>query len=245
MAWLVVSDLHYALRQLDWVCEAAGDFDLVVIAGDVLDLRSAVPIEAQSVAVAAQVARIGARAPLALCSGNHDLDRRDDAGEKSAGWLQGARTQGVHVDGDALVVGDTHVSVCGWWDGEHGRQALDDRFAAESASRTASGWAWVYHAPPTGSPLTWDGRRSFGDDALATWIARHQPDLVLSGHIHQSPFTDDGGWADRIGGTWVFNPGRQPGPVPAHIVLDLEGGRASWYSIEGAEHLDLTRPVRS
>ena len=63
MAWLVVSDLHYALRQLDWVCEAAGDFDLVVIAGDVLDLRSAVPIEAQSVAVAAQVARIGARAP--------------------------------------------------------------------------------------------------------------------------------------------------------------------------------------
>ena len=62
MRWLVVSDLHYALRQFDWVCDVAPDFDLVVIAGDLLDLRSAVPIPAQSVAVSAQLARIGAAA---------------------------------------------------------------------------------------------------------------------------------------------------------------------------------------
>ncbi len=61
MRWLVVSDLHYALRQFDWVCDVAPDFDLVVIAGDLLDLRSAVPIPAQSVAVTAQIARIGRR----------------------------------------------------------------------------------------------------------------------------------------------------------------------------------------
>lgn len=238
MAWLVVSDLHYALRQFDWVCDVAADFELVVIAGDVLDLRSAVPIEAQSVAVAAAVARIGERAPLALCSGNHDLDRRDEAGEKAAGWLQGARADSVHVDGDTVALGDTRVSVCGWWDGDRGRAALDERFAAESAERPTR-WAWVYHAPPTGSRLTWDGRKSYGDDALAGWIEQHHPDIVLAGHIHQSPFTEDGGWAERLGETWVFNPGRQPGPVPAHVVLDFDGGRASWYSIEGAEHLDL------
>jgi Icc-related predicted phosphoesterase len=239
MKWLVVSDLHYGLRQFDWVCEVASDFDLVVIAGDLLDLRSVVPIEAQSVAVTAQVGRIGARGRLAACSGNHDLDSRDVVGEKTAGWLQAARTDQVLVDGDTVEVGDTLVSVCGWWDGPDGRAALDDRFVAESRSRTAPRWAWVYHAPPTGSPLTWDGRRAFGDDALAEWIGRFRPSLVLAGHIHQSPFTADGGWADRIGDTWVFNPGRQPGPVPAHVVLELEVGRATWYSLEGVEHRDL------
>jgi len=38
-------------------------------------------------------------------------------------------------------------------------------------------------------------------------------DLVLCGHVHQSPFADGGGWADRIGSTWVVNSGREPGRV--------------------------------
>ena len=132
------------------------------------------------------------------------------------------------------MVGDTLVSVCGWWDGPGGRADLDARFEAEALSRTAARWAWVYHAPPTGSSLTWDGRRAFGDDALAEWIARFRPSLVMAGHIHQSPFTADGGWADQIGDTWVFNPGRQPGPVPAHVVLDLAAGHATWYSLRAS-----------
>ena len=238
MRWLVVSDLHYALRQYDWVREAAADFDLVVIAGDLLDLRSVVPIEAQSVAVSAQIARIAERRTVAACSGNHDLDGRDAAGEKAALWLQDARVDGLHVDGDDLLVGDALVTVCPWWDGPAGRQSLEDRLTREEARRGAR-WAWVYHAPPTGSPLTWDGRKSYGDDELAAWIERFGPDLVFAGHIHQSPFTEAGGWADRVGRTWVFNPGRQIGPVPAHIVVDLDEGSATWFSLEGAEKLLL------
>ncbi len=34
MRILLVSDLHYALPQLDWVVRVGPDFDLVVIAGD-------------------------------------------------------------------------------------------------------------------------------------------------------------------------------------------------------------------
>ena len=91
MKWLLVSDLHYALRQYDWVAHVAPDFDAVVIAGDLLDVRSAVPIPAQTTAVAAQIARIGSRGTLAAASGNHDLDARDAAGEKS-GYLAAGRT---------------------------------------------------------------------------------------------------------------------------------------------------------
>ena len=38
MRILVVSDLHYTLKQLDWVTAVAPDYDLVVIAGDLLDM---------------------------------------------------------------------------------------------------------------------------------------------------------------------------------------------------------------
>ena len=49
MRILLVSDLHYALPQLDWVVHVGPQFDLVVVAGDTLSIRSAVPLEAQSV----------------------------------------------------------------------------------------------------------------------------------------------------------------------------------------------------
>jgi len=238
MKWLIISDLHYALRQYDWVAHVAPDFDVVVIAGDLLDVRSAVPIPAQATAVAAQLAKIASRGTLAAASGNHDLDSRDAAGEKSASWLQGVRTSGVHVDGDSLIVGDTVVTICPWWDGPTGRQELEERLAAEAA-RNHEQWVWVYHSPPAGSPLSWDGRREYGDDALSEWIARFEPDFVLTGHIHQAPFANGGAWFDRIGKTYVFNPGREPGPVPTHIVIDFELQKASWFSSEGPESMSF------
>ena len=38
---LFVADLHYTLKQLDWLVANAGRFDLVVIGGDLLDIGSA------------------------------------------------------------------------------------------------------------------------------------------------------------------------------------------------------------
>ena len=64
--------------------------------------------------------------------------------------------------------------------------------------------------------------------------------MVLTGHVHEPPFKPDGAWADRIGDTWVFNAGRQIGPVPAHIEIDLEAGSAAWKSMMGSEQLQLS-----
>jgi len=61
--------------------------------------------------------------------------------------------------------------------------------------------------------------------------------------VHEPPFKHDGAWADRIGDTWVFNPGRQIGPIPAHIEIDLGEMRAQWWSLAGAEEIDLTLPA--
>ena len=219
----------------DWPprCTAAVDpafaVDAVVIAGDLLDIRSAVPLTSQSIAVSAQLRALGARIPVLSASGNHDLDVRDGSGEKTARWLAQLVAPGVHVDGASVLVGETLFTVCPWWDGPQARAALGARLA-EDAERPKQRWVWVYHAPPTASPLAWDGRREYGDEALAAWLPLHRPDVVVTGHIHQAPFVDGGGWTQQVGPTWLFNAGQQPGPVPTHVVLDLEQGTAEWRS---------------
>ena len=239
MRILLVSDLHYALPQLDWVVRAGPDFDLVVVAGDSLSIRSAVPLEAQSVTVLEYFSLMQATTRLAVSSGNHDLTGPDADGEQSALWLSEARAPGIPTDGDSLEVGDVLVTLCPFWDGPAGRARVAEQLAADTA-RDSERRLWVYHWPPTGSPTSWTGRREYGDPDLAGWIGQHQPDLVLAGHVHEAPFKPDGGWADRVGRTWVFNAGSQIGPVPAHIVLDLDADRATWVSLLGTEEIDLS-----
>ena len=91
MRLLLVSDLHYRLRQLDWLAGAVTDealaVDACIIAGDLLDIRSGVPLNAQMTALTEQLRALSARTRLLVASGNHDLNGRDAAGEKAATWL--------------------------------------------------------------------------------------------------------------------------------------------------------------
>jgi Icc-related predicted phosphoesterase len=236
---LLVSDLHYTLPQLDWLVRAAPRFDLVVLAGDSLDVASIVPLEAQSVVILRYLSLLQAAAPVVIASGNHDLTGPDAHGEQAALWLDAARALGVLTDGDTLALNDVLVTICPWWDGPAGRDALEARLVADTARRQAH-WLWVYHWPPLDSPTSWTGKRYYGDGELGGWIRRFSPDMVLAGHVHEPPFKPGGGWADRIGATWVFNAGRQIGPVPAHIEIDLAGGSATWRSMLGVESLQLS-----
>ncbi len=77
MRCLVVADLHYALPQYDWVIQVASRFDVVIIAGDHLDLGSLVDWRAQTVVVRKYIELLRAKTRLITCSGNHDLDSRD------------------------------------------------------------------------------------------------------------------------------------------------------------------------
>jgi Icc-related predicted phosphoesterase len=237
MRLLLVSDLHYSLKQLDWVTAAAADYDLLVVAGDLLDIRSYVEPDAQILVVLEYLARMAARTTVIACSGNHDLNARNALGERSAVWLDDARGSGVHVDGSCVVDDDVMVTVCPWWDGPLTREQVDRALAADAMKLGGRLWIWAYHAPPDGSPTSWTGSRHYGDADLNAWIERHSPDVVLCGHVHQSPFAEGGGWADRVGTTWVVNSGREPGPVPTHIVIDTDTREARWMSSEGAQEL--------
>jgi Icc-related predicted phosphoesterase len=238
---LLVSDLHYSLRQFDWVVESCADVELVVLAGDHLDISSMVPLDAQALVICEYVALLQAQTKVLMSSGNHDLTGPDEHGEQTALWLERVRETGVPTDGDSWTIDDTLFTICPWWDGPVGREAVDRQLAADAARRPGR-WIWVYHWPPTDSPTSWTGTRHYGDADLAGWIHEHRPDMVLSGHVHGPPFRPDGSWFDRVGPTWVFNPGNQRGPVPTSIEIDLAGNTATWWSQLGTETVDLRLP---
>jgi Icc-related predicted phosphoesterase len=246
MRCLLVSDLHYTLKQLDWVSAAADHFDVVVIAGDMLDIVSVADTDAQIIVVLKYLRRLQSKTKLLVSSGNHDLNARNAADEKVCRWLGKARQMGASIDGDYLEVGDTSFTICPWWDGPVSRDEVGSQLARD-AERRKEKWIWIYHAPPDESPVSWVGKKHLGDKDLVRWIGQYGPNAVLTGHIHQAPFRAGGSWVDQMGSTWVFNAGRQIGPVPTHVVLDLAVRKAAWFSLAGNEivQLDeaLTRPV--
>lgn len=238
MRYLILADIHYSLPQYDWIVAVAGYFDVVIIAGDHLDIASTVDWRAQTVVVKKYVDRIRAKTRLITCSGNHDLDSHDASGEKVAKWIRDFRDRDIPADDQSVFIDDTLFTICPWWEGPTTRQRVEDQIAAD-ALKEKRRWYWVYHAPPDNSPTSWTGQRHFGDTALVEWIERYQPDLVFSGHVHQSPFAKGGSWVDRIGSTWVFNAGRSYGAPPAHIVLDTDVGEAVWISAAGLQSVRL------
>ena len=202
-----------------------------------------VDFHAQIVVVKKYLELLSGITRVILCSGNHDLDERSPEGEKISRWIGEVRELGIACDGDSLVIGDTLFTVCPWWDGPLVRQGIDDQLRA-AAARRLKRWIWVHHAPPADSPTSWGGKRFFGDVELVQWIRTYQPSMVISGHVHQSPFIPDGSWFDRLGDSWVFNAGLQPGRPPVYIVLDIDDGKAFWLSAADARWIDLAAPLQ-
>ena len=214
MRCLVVADLHYSLPQFDWLLSAAPRFDLVIFAGDALDIGSMVDFRAQIVVVKKYLSLLSRITRVILCSGNHDLDDHSAEGEKISRWIGEVRELGIACDGDSLTIGDTLFTVCPWWDGPAGQAATSNRSLQEARGGAAAALDLGASRAAANSPTSWGGKRFFGDVELAQWIASHRPSMVISGHVHQSPFISEGSWFDRLGETWVFNAGLQPGRPP-------------------------------
>lgn len=238
MRIIAVSDLHYRLPHYDWLVRATADAEVVALCGDLADVVNPVPIDVQSVVLGKYLASLSDQAVVLAASGNHDLDGPGAHGEQVAGWLRRAAGEGIFTDGASVDIEDVRFTICPWWDGPLTRDEVGAQLAAAAVDRPAT-WIWLYHAPPAGTPLCNDGRREFPDHELAAWIEQYQPDVVLCGHIHQAPWANGGSWRAQLGSTWVFNPGKQVGPVPPNITIDTEERTAHWFGVFESETISL------
>lgn len=242
MRCLIVADLHYSLPQYDWLVAQAPLYDLVILAGDHIDLSSAVDGRAQMVVIGKYLDLIKEKTRVFTCSGNHDLDGRDADGEKTARWISELNLRGIGSDDSTFELDGTLFSLCRWWDGPLAQERLGAQLARDAA-KPKRRWFWVHHAPAADSPVSWSGSKFTGDTVLLKWVQQYQPDMVFSGHIHQSPFTRAGSWVDQVGKSWVFNVGQHPGAPPAHMILDTDENEIVWFSMMGVQSVRLDAPL--
>ncbi len=95
--------------------------------------------------------QLKARTCVLVCSGNHDLDTRNAAGEKYSRWVSALRAQEIPTDGDSYEAHGALFTVCPWWDGPQTRRAVG-ALLERDAAKEKSAWIWVYHSPPSNSP---------------------------------------------------------------------------------------------
>ncbi|MEO0452655.1 MAG: metallophosphoesterase [Verrucomicrobiota bacterium] len=237
MKVLHVADLHYALKQFDWLVGQKDEYDLIIIAGDLLDMGGFLEKDLQTVVVDKYFQKLIGSCQLAVISGNHDFDSEQE-GEHYANWLQGCRQHDMYVDGDTFTTDGCQVVLLPWVNGPE-TEAWAKHQVEQAQKETVSRRIWAFHEPADKSPTSWNGKRHFGSTLLIDWVKKYQPDIVLGGHVHNAPFYGDGSWKDQIGKTWLFNPGKQIGPVPTMISFDLESEEATWDSLEGRERQSL------
>lgn len=237
MKILSISDIHYSLQQFDWLVQNCEDYDLIILAGDMMDLGSYVDTDTQASVVGEYFKKICAKVPMIVCSGNHDLVDEGD-GTRTAEWLQDFAIKGLTVDGQVFEGQGLKIFSFPWWEEPEERAKVAEWLEQQSDAGTGHIF-WVHHAPPQGTKVSWNGKRDLGDLSVKEWIEKHQPEIVFSGHIHNAPYYPDGSWYDKIDNTLITNSGRQTGSAPATIVLEIENDQITWCGMEGCETLPL------
>src|SRR6185503_18598731 len=102
-------------------------------AGDLLDMAGYATIDAQIVVVHKYISRLQELVPLLVCSGNHDCDEKNPAGEFVATWLRKAEGERVWVDGQSVPLHGDLYTAFPWWDGPVSRQDMEQQLERERA----------------------------------------------------------------------------------------------------------------
>jgi uncharacterized protein len=187
-------DIHMALQTIERLAPELTTADLVILSGDLTNFGG--PDDAARVLAAT---RQHARAVLAV-SGN--LDQLE--------VIDFLRQEGVSLHGESRTFGDVGIFGCGGSNVTpfHTPTELSDE---EIAALLARGYAsvaqaahvlMVCHTPPAGTKTDriMSGHH-VGSRAVRAFIEEHQPEVCITGHIHESAAVD------HIGRTTVVNAG--------------------------------------
>ncbi len=222
MKILLLADLHSERPWYRWALSEARQYDLVCIAGDLIDMFKESGAQVEFLREEWLPAFVETGTPLALCSGNHDFS--------IAPWLSAMSYRNVIADGqtqlltfasgEELVV-TTCPYVCSF--NQFDEQMINLwRTGANLRQQHKAPWLVLHHEPPE----QFSPERVI--NKLAAWIGRHSPEYVSTGHFHESPLVL-GRFSKRLGSSLCFDSGCVAGtPVPNHTILDTSQRTAVW-----------------
>ncbi len=94
------------------------------------------------------------------------------------------------------------------FDPERREPTIASALASLATRTTPHETVFVLHSPPHGTRCDMIGARAHvGSRAIRAFVERHQPPLVLAGHIHESPRVSSS-YRDILGRTVAVNPGQ-------------------------------------
>jgi Icc-related predicted phosphoesterase len=228
MKILLTADLHFRLRWFRWLIKEGAVYDLVCIAGDLLDMFNSESRLEQAREIKKLLQELADIVPIAICSGNHDNAGRQISPDRSPVYewfVQLASNPKIITDGLTQVVGDLIVTTVPYHCSKEQKSIWLDR---GFSIRRQKGMKWLvlHHVPPkTGSNLTGEKREA------AELLAAYRPDYFVSGHDHQYPYFSGNSWRERIEDTILLVPGQLLNSVhPNYIVLDSNSGDAEWHT---------------
>jgi len=186
MRILALSDIHFALNELEMLVEKAGNCDLCLLAGDLADYGS---LE-DGKAVAEALPK-----PCYAVPGNMD----------SPEVLKAMEEAGISVHAKAKEF--KGYKIAGFGGGHSGTPGAMN-FSEEEIWKTISGLGidentlFLSHLPPSESRLDYaHSRVHIGGKSIRKAVEEFQPLLLVSGHCHESFGKEE------IGKTLCVNPG--------------------------------------
>jgi predicted MPP superfamily phosphohydrolase len=205
MKLLLTADLHFRLHWFRWLIEQAPDFDLVCIAGDLLDMFKSETRLEQAREIRSLIRLLADVVPVAVCSGNHDNAGRLVSHDRASvyGWfIELGAHPNIITDGSTRKLEKLIVTTTPYRCSRQEKSIWLDR---GSTIRRQSGIPWIvlHHVPAkTGSGVS--GEESEAAEVLATY----RPDYFVSGHNHAFPYTLGQSWNQKMADSRLLVPGQ-------------------------------------
>jgi Calcineurin-like phosphoesterase len=226
MKILITADLHYREHWFQWLLAQAKNYDLICLAGDLLDIFMGEPRIVQAQEVSQWIRELGKVTWVAICSGNHDNAGRQISPDRAPvyEWLVAlGREPKIITDGVTQVLNDLIVTALPYHCSKEQKSVSLDRGAIIRRQRGGP-WLVLHHVPPIAYPGS-----TYEEAEAAELLQIYRPNFFVSGHSHQFPYFRGSTWSQRIGGVTVLVPGQLlSASFPTHIILNTESGEESW-----------------
>lgn len=228
MKLLLTADLHRRVHWFRWLIEQAPSYDLVCIAGDLLDLFNFENRMEQAREIGRLIRELADLVPVAVCSGNHDDTGRVVSHDRAFvyEWFFDLGTHpNVITDGSTRKLENLVVTTVPYHCSRQEKSVWLDR-GFTIRRQTGMPWIVLHHVPAkTGSGATGEELEA------AELLAAYRPNYFVSGHDHEFPYAFGQCWKRKVDEVSLLNPGQLlKAPYPNYIKLDTESGESSWHT---------------
>jgi hypothetical protein len=235
MRLLLTAELGWNHRWFKWLDEGSERYDLVAIAGDLINVFRSEPLNLQTLKAKAFLRSLARKTRIALSSGNNDTV--DEVDTSSRGpvpmWMAGLDSINTLIsDGRTSIVRQRLIVTTLSYISTIERKRFWLAEGAKLRKKTGLPWLVIHHHPPA-----FHGSASPEELSAGELLEEFAPNFWAAGrffdHAHPRGFN----WMQTIDQSVVLNvTQRSIGSVfreavfPNHIVLDLESGKIQWNS---------------